>query len=238
MHRSPHILLVEDDTEIAEMISRFLVKNGVRVSTATNGTEMDRLLGTSKIDLLLLDLMLPGEDGISICSRLRAASATPIVIVTARGADTDRIKGLEAGADDYLAKPFNPRELLARIRAVLRRSGASAAPGNGAFVTLTFEGWRVDPALRQLRNPAGVRVPLTGAEFDLLLVFCQHPRRVLTREQLVDLTRGRGAAPFERSVDILVSRIRQKIENDPRDPRFIHTVRLGGYLFTPEIQAA
>src|SRR5580692_3580457 len=126
MHRSPHILLVEDDTEISDMISRFLVKNGVRVSTATNGADMDRLLGTSKIDLLLLDLMLPGEDGISICSRLRATSATPIVIVTARGADTDRIKGLEAGADDYLAKPFNPRELLARIRAVLRRSGANA----------------------------------------------------------------------------------------------------------------
>ena len=238
MRRSPHILLVEDDSEISDMISRFLAKNGVRVSTATCGSEMDAILGSSKIDLLLLDLMLPGEDGISICGRLRAASETPIVIVTARGADSDRIKGLEAGADDYLAKPFNPHELLARIRAVLRRSGSSATPGAGAFTALTFEGWRVDPALRQLRNPAGVRVPLTGAEFDLLLVFCQHARRVLTREQLLDFTRGRSAAPFERSVDILVSRIRQKIESDPRDPKYIHTVRLGGYLFTPEIQAA
>ena len=238
MAQSPHILLVEDDREIRTLVSRFLSANEFRVSTAGDGREMDRALKDSRLDLVVLDIMLPGEDGLSICRRLRASSNLPVIMLTAKGEEIDRIIGLEMGADDYLAKPFNPRELLARIRAVLRRGATGATEATPSGAVLTFEGWRLDPGIRQLRNPDGARVALTGAEFDLLLVLCERPRRVLSRDQLIDLTKGRGAAPFERSVDVLVSRLRQKLEREPKEPTLIQTIRSGGYMFSSDVKPA
>jgi two-component system OmpR family response regulator len=241
MSRAPQILLVEDDREISHMISRFLTDNGLRVVVAGDGRAADRALQDGKIDMIVLDIMLPGEDGLSICRRLRSSSSVPIMMLTARGDEIDRIVGLELGADDYLTKPFSSRELLARIRAVLRRSGGTAEaaqPAAARVTAMSFAGWRIDSGLRQLHSPDGVRIGLTSAEFDLLLVLCQHPRRVLSRDELLDLTQGRSAAPFDRSIDVLISRIRQKIERDPRDPELIKTVRLGGYVFTPDVVPA
>ena len=238
MSLQPHVLVVEDDREVSSLVSRFLRANGMRVSVAGDGRAMDKELKDARIDLIVLDVMLPAEDGLSICRRLRASSAMPIIMLTAKAEDIDRIVGLEMGADDYLAKPFNPRELLARIRSVLRRTsgnGAEAAPQRGVF---NFAGWRLDRHARQLFNPDGARVALTGAELDLLLVFCERPRRVLRREQLIDLTQGRAANPFERSVDILVSRLRQKMEQNPKVPVLFQTIRSGGYMFSPEVTAA
>jgi two-component system OmpR family response regulator len=235
---SPHILVVEDDRQISALVSRYLRDNECRVSVAGDGREMDRLLETNRFDLVVLDLMLPGEDGLSLCRRLRASSSIPIVMLTAKGEDIDRIIGLEMGADDYLAKPFNPRELLARIRAVLRRAViAELAPaGRGARV-LSFLGWKLDRTLRELRSPDGAKVAVTRAEFDLLYAFCERSGRVLTRDQLLDVTQGRSAGPFDRSIDILVSRLRRKIEQDPHHPEIIKTMRSNGYLFTPSIEA-
>lgn len=236
MTQSPHILLVEDDREIRTLVSRFLRANDMRVSTTADGREMDRALRDNRIDLVVLDIMLPGEDGLSICRRLRASSRLPVIMLTAKGEDIDRIIGLEIGADDYLTKPFNPRELLARIRAVLRRGIIDTVEGARTGSILTFDGWRVDPNVRQIYDPNGARVALTGAEFDLLLVFCERPRRVLSRDQLIDLTQGRTAAPFERSVDVLVSRLRQKMEKEPKEPMLIQTIRSGGYMFSPAVE--
>ncbi len=237
MSRSPHILVVDDDREIRDLVARFLTKHGYRVDTAADGRAMMQALGQGRFDLVVLDLMLPGEDGLSLCRRLRADSTLPVIMLTAIGEETDRIIGLEMGADDYLAKPFNPRELLARIKAVLRRAGA--APGHGepaANEVFRFDGWRLDPARRELRSPDDVLVPLTGGEFDLLAAFARHPKRVLSREQLLDLTRGRAAVPFDRSIDVQLSRLRRKIEADPREPAMIKTVRGGGYIFTRDVE--
>jgi two-component system, OmpR family, response regulator len=235
MTQSPHILLVEDDREIRKLVSQFLRDNGVRVTTSPNGREMDQALKDNRIDLLVLDIMLPGEDGLSICRRLRASSNLPVIMLTAKGEDIDRIVGLEIGADDYLTKPFNPRELLARIRAVLRRGANDTVVEFRGDSIFTFEGWHLDPNIRQLHDPDGARVALTGAEFDLLFVFCERPRRVLSRDQPIDLNQGRSAAPFERSIDVLVSRLRQKMEKEPKDPRLIQTIRSGGYMFSPAV---
>src|SRR4029077_18390620 len=226
----PHVLVVEDDRQISRLVARYLEANDCRVSIAADGREMERALAASRIDLIVLDLMLPGEDGLSLCRRLRMSSQIPIVMLTARSEDVDRILGLEMGADDYLAKPFNPRELLARINAVLRRLAAAqtVSAASGATV-LAFLGWRIDLRLRELRNPAGARVAMTSAEFDLLRTFCERPGRGLSRESLLDLTQGRNAGSFERSIDVLVSRIRRKIEPDPQDATMIKTVRSGGY---------
>jgi two-component system, OmpR family, response regulator len=231
-----HILMVEDDPEIARGTTRFLGQSGFRTSHAPDGRAMDRILKDAKIDLVLLDLMLPGEDGLSICRRLRASHNLPIIMLTAMGEEMDRVVGLELGADDYIAKPFSTRELLARIRAVLRRGNSNGQTTEVRGGRLNFAGWMLDPAMRQLHNPDGVKVILTGAEFDLLVAFCERPRRVLNRDQLLDLTQGRAAGPFDRSIDTLVSRIRQKIEVDPKEPVFIQTVRLGGYMFTQEVK--
>ncbi|KPH78855.1 response regulator [Bosea vaviloviae] len=238
MTRTPHILIVEDDREIATLVSRFLRNNDFRVRAVPNGREMDVALRDGRFDLIVLDLMLPGEDGLSLCRRLRNDGAMPIIMLTAKGEEIDRILGLEMGADDYLVKPFNPRELLARIRAVLRRAGSAPEPEAGESTVLAFSGWRLDKAVRRLFNPQGERVMLTGAELDLLLAFCERPRRVLSRDQLLDLTQGRAAAPFERSIDVLVSRLRQKMEANPREPELIQTIRSGGYMFSPEIQSS
>ncbi len=234
MAAQPHILIVEDDSEISAYLSRFLRGNGCHVSVARDGRDMDRLLADSRIDLIILDLMLPGEDGLSLCRRLRVNLPIPIVIVSAKDHELDRIIGLEIGADDYLAKPFNPRELLARIRAVLRRSG-DTVEGSGAVDTrtLVFNGWQLDTLHRTLLSPSDTQVVLTSAEAELLTVFCQRPRRPLSRYQLLDLTKRRAAGSNERSIDILVARVRRKIEREPGKPETILTVRSGGYMFTP-----
>jgi two-component system OmpR family response regulator len=193
---------------------------------------------TNRIDLVVLDLMLPGEDGLSLCRRLRQRSHIPIIILTAKGQEVDRVVGLEMGADDYMTKPFSPRELLARVRAVLRRvKTAALVPASAPGRVLSFEGWMIDRGLRELRCPKGVRIALTGAEFDLLQALCERPGRILSRDQLVEVTQGRSAGAFERSVDILISRLRRKIERDPHRPEMIKTVRSGGYLFTPTVAA-
>jgi two-component system OmpR family response regulator len=230
----PHILVVDDDREIRDLLNRFLVKHGLRVSTARDGIEMTRILDGAAIDLVVLDLMLPGEDGLSLCRKLRSTTNLPVIMLTAMGEDTDRIVGLEMGADDYLPKPFNPRELLARIKAVLRRvQSLPAASPKGD--TARFDGWILDLGTRRLTSPQGEEVELSTGEYDLLLAFATHPRRVLSRDQLLDLARGRTAAPFDRSVDIQVMRLRRKIEADPKEPRLIKTVRGGGYMFAAEV---
>ncbi|HTV68308.1 MAG TPA: response regulator transcription factor [Rhizobiaceae bacterium] len=232
--KSARILFVEDDATIAQLLTEILEENGFVTASVTCAEEMDLRLAQEDVDLVVLDVLLPGEDGFSICRRLRAVSPVPIIMLTALGEDVDRIIGLEIGADDYVTKPFNSRELVARIRALLRRTRAPMA--RNLLVKLGFAGWRLYPAERQLVSPDGARVTMTSAEFDLLLAFCQNPCRVLSREQLLDLTHGGLAGPIERSIDVHVSRIRQKIEADPRDPTLIKTVRLGGYVFTANVE--
>lgn len=233
--KTPHILVVEDDPQIRDLVARYLAGNDLRVSKANNGREMDKVLRDAEIDLIVLDRMLPGEDGLSICRRLRASGDIPIILVTALSEELERIIGLEMGADDYLGKPFNPRELLARIRAVLRRRGIGEMTAAPPARSMRFLGWHVDVPARRLFNPDGTRIILTSAEFDLLQVFCERAGRILTRDQIIDLTQGREAHASERSVDILVSRLRQKMEKDPRDPELLLTVRSSGYSFAPSV---
>jgi two-component system OmpR family response regulator len=228
--QSPHILIVDDDREIRDLLSKFLRKHELRVDIAADGREMRKILENSRIDLVVLDLMLPGEDGLSLCRSLRETKGVPVIMLTALGEETDRIVGLEMGADDYVAKPFNPRELLARIRAVLRRAGSGDPPA--AADMLGFENWKLDLVRRELRSADGVLQPLTAGEYELLLAFVQHPKRVLSRDQLLDLTKGRAAVPFDRSIDVQLSRLRRKIEPDPAEPSLIQTVRGGGYIFS------
>ncbi len=238
---SPHVLIVDDDREIRELLSRFLARHGLRASVAADGREMKKALAERGIDLVVLDLMLPGEDGLSLCRGLRAASDIPVIMLTAMGEEVDRIIGLEMGADDYLAKPFSPRELLARIRAVLRRGAgtgtrARASAGGEGPRLVRFAGWRLDLDSRELFSPEGILVALSGGEFALLAAFVSHPQRVLSRDQLLDLARGRDAQPFDRAIDVQVSRLRRKIEPDPGAPTLIKTVRGGGYLFSPVVE--
>jgi len=230
-------LIVDDDREIRDLLSRFLRKHGYRVDTAGDGRAMWQALSAGRFDLVVLDLMLPGEDGLSLCLRLRATSALPVIMLTAIGEDADRIVGLEIGADDYVTKPFNPRELLARVKAVLRRSAQPrpTSEGDADEQVLVFEGWRLDLGTRELNAPDGALMPLTAGEFDLLAAFAEHPGRVLNRDQLLDLTRGRSAQPFDRSIDVQLSRLRRKIEADPKEPRLIKTVRGGGYVLSCKV---
>lgn len=240
MKASPHILIVDDDREIRDLLARFLDGHGMRVTVAADGQEMHKALSGAAIDLIVLDLMLPGEDGLTLCRNLRVTSKVPIIMLTAMGEEMDRIVGLEMGADDYLAKPFNPRELMARIKAVLRRGGG--APGQRRPMesedgegTYNFSGWSLTADKRELLSPDGVMVSLSGGEFELLYAFVTHPGRVLSRDQLLDLARGRNAQPFDRSIDVQVSRLRRKIEDDPKNPRLIKTVRGGGYTFATDV---
>ncbi|MEJ8474704.1 response regulator transcription factor [Roseibium algae] len=235
MTRVEHILVVEDDPEIGALIEQHLSSNGWKVSLARDSREMERIMIGARLDLIILDLMLPGEDGLSICRRLRATSTIPIIIVSAKSDDFDRVIGLEVGADDYLAKPFNPRELIARIRAMFRRMDMGMASPTVAAEVLGFEGWRMDCNLRLLTNPEGAVVSLTPAEFDLLQVLCQRVGRVLSREQLSDLTHGGGQSGTGRSIDILISRLRSKFELGGATYQFIRTVRSGGYEFIAEV---
>lgn len=238
MQESPHVLIVDDDRELLRLLARFLERHGLRVSTARDGREMRQALADWRIELIVLDLMLPGENGLTLCRQLRATSGMPIIMLTAMGEETERIIGLEMGADDYLPKPCSPRELLARIRSVLRRTRSTATSQSQRARILVFEGWQLDLARRRLKSPDGFIVDLSPTEFELLAAFAEHPQQVLSRDQLLDLAHGRGAAPFDRTIDIQVSRLRRKIEPDPKSPELITTVRGGGYLFTPSVSHA
>ncbi|MCH9674549.1 MAG: response regulator [Gammaproteobacteria bacterium] len=237
MEKLPHILVVDDDREIRDLLADFLRKHEYEVETARDGKSMRERLAAARYDLVVLDIMMPGEDGLTLCRDLRANSTLPVILLTALGEETERIVGLEMGADDYLAKPFNPRELLARIKAVLRRTGLSAhrSGESDAHSTLVFNEWRIALAQRELLSPTGETVPLTSGEFDLLVALAEHPQRVLSRDQLLDLTKGRDALPFDRSIDVQLSRLRKKIEPDAKPARIIKTIRGGGYLFSPEV---
>jgi two-component system OmpR family response regulator len=238
----PHILIVDDDSEICQLVARFLEPHGFRVASAGDGPSMRAALAREPADLVILDMMLPGEDGLSLCRDIRAASRVPIIFLTALNSEADRVVGLEMGADDYLSKPFSTRELLARTRAVLRRAApppdAVAEPtANAAFGRrLGFSGWTLDTGRRQLTAPDGVLVDLSGGEYELLVAFLERPRLVLTRDQLLDITRGRDAGPFDRAIDMQVGRLRRKIEADPKTPELIKTVRGGGYVLASQVE--
>ncbi len=230
-----HVLVVDDDAEIRNLLAEYLGQNGYRVSLARDGREMRQALENSRPDIVVLDVMLPGEDGLALCRDLRAKSETPVIMLTARGEELERIIGIEMGADDYLAKPFNPRELLARMKSILRRARALPRATTGAQ-RLRFAGWVLDLAARHLVAPDGVIVSLSGTEFRLLSVLLEHPNRVLDRNQLMDLTLGREATPFDRSIDVQVSRLRQRLRDDAREPRIIKTVRNGGYVLAAAVE--
>lgn len=229
------ILIVDDDREIRSLLADYLETNGYRTLTAADGTGMWKALETARPDLLVLDLNLPGDDGLTLCRKLRSASSLPVIMLTARSDPLDRILGLEMGADDYLPKPFEPRELLARIRSVLRRSNAMPVTAGEGAQLMRFGAWVLDLTARHLVDSDGVAIMLSGAEFRLLRVFLEHPQRVLNRDQLLNLTQGRDADPYDRSVDIQISRLRQKLGEDARSPRIIKTVRNGGYVLALQV---
>ena len=235
MERVDHVLIVDDDAELRVLLGEYLGRSGFRVSTAMDGTEMRRALDTSNPDIVVLDIMLPGEDGLVLCRDLRARSNLPVIMLTARVDELDRIIGLEMGADDYLAKPFNPRELLARLKSILRRTRA-LPPARVDVRRVRFAGWIVDLLARQLVAPEGVLIPLSGAEFRLLSVFIEHPNRVLNRNQLMDLALGREATAFDRSIDVQVSRLRTRLRDDAREPSIIKTVRNEGYVLAAAVE--
>ena len=236
MNATQHILIVDDDKELRTLVSDVLVNNGFRVSVAENGSAMTQALATARVDLIILDILMPGEDGLSLCRRLRANGTIPIIMLTARASEFDRVLGLEMGADDYLPKPFSTRELLARVRAVLRRSAMpQQGSASGAGRVFEFSGWRLDVTRRELRSPAKALVVLRAAEYELLLALVERPQNVLSRDQLLDLARGRSADASDRSIDLLVSRLRHRIETDPKEPELIKTVRSGGYIFAAPV---
>ncbi|HET6238609.1 MAG TPA: response regulator [Acetobacteraceae bacterium] len=236
METMPHILVVDDDREIRDLLARFLERHRLRVTAVRDGREARRAWANGHYHLVVLDLMLPGESGLDLARWMRGQSNVPIVMLTAMGEETDRIIGLELGADDYVPKPFNPRELLARIRAVLRRAGdAPEQRTDPAARTLVFSGWTLEPARRRLLNPEGAEVALTGGEYDLLLALVERANRVLTRDMLLDLLRGRQAGPFDRAIDVAVSRLRRKLEDDGRHAQLIKTVRGGGYVLAATV---
>ncbi|WP_429950404.1 response regulator [Comamonas sediminis] len=239
---SDHILLVDDDRDIRDLVSAYLQKNGLRVTTAATGRHMRQLLETAgPFDLVILDLMLPGEDGLTLCRDLRAGKfkTTPIIMLTARGDETDRVLGLEMGADDYMPKPFAARELLARIKSVLRRTRMLPPNMRSSEEArfLAFGDWRLDTVERVLLDQDGVMVSLSGAEYRLLRVLVDHPQKVLSRDQILSITQGREAELFERSIDLMISRLRKCLNDDAREPRYIKTVRSEGYVFASQVEA-
>ncbi|MBN9433507.1 MAG: response regulator [Bosea sp.] len=239
MDRTPHILVVDDHREIRELLARYLVKNGLRVSVASGGVEMRQAMRAGVIDLVVLDVMMPGEDGLTLCRQLRQSGEIPVVLLTAVAEETDRIIGLELGADDYVTKPFNPRELLARIRAILRRaSTAPRAEASEAGQRFRFDRFVLDVDRRAVLDERGEDIGLGSAEFRLLLAFVTRPGIVLSREQLLDITAGRAAQLFDRSIDNLVSRLRRRIEADPQRPALIKTVWGDGYSFAGKVEPA
>ena len=238
MDTQEHVLVVDDDAEIRSLLRDYLQKNGYRVTAGADGRAMWAAFDAAKADIVVLDVMMPGDDGLTLCRNLRARSQVPVIMLTARGEETDRIVGLEMGADDYLPKPFNPRELLARIKSILRRT--RALPDNlqpDEARRLLFTGWALDTVTRNLHSPAGVVVALSGTEFRLLRIFLAHPNRVLTRDQLIDLMLSRDATPFDRSIDVQVSRLRHRLNDDAAQPAIIKTVRSQGYVLAAEVAA-
>lgn len=236
MEPSPHVLVVDDSADIREPLAKFLTRKGLRISTAGGSAEMRKMLKQGAFDLVVLDIMMPGEDGLSLCRMLRETTDIPVILLTAMAEETDRVIGLEIGADDYVTKPFSPRELMARIKAVLRRS--RSVPGNrdaAPAKRFRFDRWELDAVRRELLGADQVAVPLSTAEFRLLTVFLQRPQMVLSREHLLDLTAGRSLEPFERSIDNQVSRLRKKIEPDPKNPTIIKTVWGGGYVLATDV---
>ncbi|MDX1737042.1 MAG: response regulator [Alphaproteobacteria bacterium] len=237
MTSSQHILIVDDHRDIRDPLKKYLTQNGYRVTTAGDASEARQVLTTHKFDIALLDIMMPGEDGLSLCRYVQSSFGVPVILLTAMSEDTDKIIGLELGADDYVAKPFNPRELLARIKAVLRRSQAALpTDSKQAVQQYHFDNFIFDCQKRAVINNKSITIPLSTGEFDLLMVFVTHPAMTLNRDQLLDLTKGREAMPFDRSIDNQVSRLRKKLEKDPKTPQLIQTVWGGGYIFTPEVQ--
>jgi two-component system OmpR family response regulator len=239
MDRSDHILIVDDDAEIRTLLGRYLEKNGLRVGAVADGRAMWQALERSQFDLIVLDLMLPGEDGLTLCRTLRTRSDIPVIMLTARGEETDRIVGLEMGADDYLPKPFSARELLARIKVILRRS--RSLPQNlrpEEEREIRFGDWTLDTVQRHLVSPTGVITPIGGAEYRLLRIFLAHPNRVLNRDQLVEMTQGKEADALDRSIDVQVSRLRRRLGDGPREPSLIKTVRGEGYVLSVPVAKA
>jgi two-component system OmpR family response regulator len=237
----PHLLVIDDDHEIRHLLTRFMEKNGFRITSVRDAREARRAWTRGAFQLVVLDLMLPGESGLDLARWLRDQEDVPIVMLSAMGEDTDRIIGLELGADDYIAKPFNPRELMARIRAVMRRATdtqENSASGERIARPLRFAGWTLEPARRRLLNPEGVEVPLTGGEYDLLFALLERANRVLTRDMLLDLLRGRQAGPFDRAIDVAVSRLRRKLDDQGGGAQLIKTVRGGGYVLAATVERA
>jgi len=231
----PRLLLVDDEATLRVPLAEYLARQGFRVTEADNAARARSVLRDEVPDLVLLDIMMPGEDGLSLCRHMVEARDIPVILLTAKGEATDRIVGLEIGADDYVVKPFEPRELVARIRSVLRRAHRSGAPveDNEAYL---FEGWQLDPLKRRLIDPEGVVVPISSAEFRLLSALLDHPRQVMDRDRLLDLVQGREAHLFDRAVDNQVSRLRRKIEIDSRNPQLIQTVWGGGYMLAADVR--
>jgi len=235
-HDNGHILIVDDQREICDLVQEYLSSEGYRVSTAHDGAGMRRLIAHDPVDLVILDLMLPGEDGLTLARSLREESSVGIIILTGRGETVDRIIGLEMGADDYLPKPFHLRELLARVKSVLRRASTRSADRQASRPRARFAGWNLDLSTRELLSPSGEEVRLTTGEFDLLAAFVNNANQVLTRDRLLDLARNREAGPFDRTIDVQVGRLRRKLEDDPQRPTMIKTVRGSGYIFTPSVE--
>lgn len=234
--RQPRVLVVDDDAGIRDLLSDYLRKQEMKVEAARDGREMDERLAVFDPDLIVMDLMMPGEDGLTLTRRVKAERNVPVIMLSARGEDIDRIVGLEVGADDYLAKPFNPRELLARIRAVLRRGSAAAKTEREAGEVARFGPFALDLAAQSLARD-GAEIPLTQAEFTLLKLFVEHPNRALSRDQIMDWLKGFERDPFDRSIDVRVTRLRKKLEDDPANPVYIRTVWGQGYLFSPRGKA-
>jgi len=237
MQRQDHLLIVDDDAEIRRLLQEYFEKNGFRVTAVAEGRTMRAALKSSRPDIVVLDLMLPGEDGLALCRDLRSRSNVPIIMLTARGEETDRIVGLEMGADDYMPKPFHPRELLARVRSILRR--ARALPDNlevDRIKAFRFGGWTLDVATRVLTDPEGVLVDLSGTEFRLLRTLLEYPNRTLAREQLIDLMLAREAGPFDRAIDVQVSRLRHRLRDNGKEPTLIKTVRGQGYALAAAVE--
>ena len=238
MSETGHILVVDDQQEICDLVREYLSDEGFRVSTANDGAGMRETMGRDSVDLVILDLVLRGEDGLQLARELRSQSEIGIIMLTGRGETVDRIIGLEMGADDYLSKPFHLRELLARVRSVLRRGASRAAEKSGApRARVKFASWTLDLASRELTSPSGEDVRLTTGEFELLAAFVNHANQVLSRDRLLDLSRHREAGPFDRTIDVQVGRLRRKLEDDPKNPTLIKTVRGGGYIFTPPVES-
>lgn len=234
----PNVLIVDDDRQIRAMLARFLSDHGMCVIAAGDGAQMRDALLHTPVDLIVLDVMLPGESGLSLCRQLQdAEQPVPIILLTAMDGEADRVVGLELGADDYIVKPFNPSELTARIRAVLRRTYIKPDKVQGKRSVYRFADWTLNVSHRSLTSPTGMLTDLTSGEFDLLLVFVEHPQEVLSRDRLLDLARGRNSNPFDRSIDVQISRLRRKIEANPLDPALIKTVRNGGYFFAVDVCA-